>query len=192
MVVRRNVVKMSAGMIDTEKHWYALRDLKRANALLPAYKQLGAIGVEVFTPMKWRMIITKSGRKVGREVPVMPDLLFAYDTRKRLDPIIARISTLQYRYKKGGAYCEPIVVPEEDMNRFIGAVRVANNPRYYSADEITSLNCGSKIRIIGGTLDGQEGRLLSVRGSKVKRLMIELSNLLAVSVEIQDEYIQFV
>ena len=174
-----------------QKQWYALRDLKRSNAILPAYKQLSQLGIEVFTPTQWRLV-TRNGKKVRREVAVMHDLLFAYDTRENLNPIIAKISTLQYRYKKGGAYCEPIVVPEEDMNRFIGAVRVANNPRYYSADEITSLNCGSKIRIIGGTLDGQEGRLLSVRGSKVKRLMLELPNLLAVSVEIQDEYIQFV
>ena len=31
---------MNTTQIDTEKHWFAMRDLKRANALLPAYKQL--------------------------------------------------------------------------------------------------------------------------------------------------------
>lgn len=180
---------MSTKISDTEKRWYALRDLKRSNAIYPAYKQLSELGIEVFTPTKWRMT-KRNGRQFGREVAVMPDLLFAYDTRKTLDPIIAKISTLQYRFKKGGAYCEPIIVPEDDMNRFINAVRAAEEPKYYSADEISSLNCGKQIRIVGGQLDGQEGKLLTVRGSKVKRLVIELNNLLAVSVEIKDEYIQ--
>ncbi len=182
---------MSIKITDTEKHWYALRDLKRSNALYPAYKQLGELGIEVFTPMKWRMT-KRNGKQFGREVPAMPDLLFAYDTRKTLDPIVAQTPTLQYRFKKGGAYCEPIIVPEDDMNRFISAVRTAAEPKYYSAEEITSLNCGKQIRIVGGALDGQEGKLLTVRGSKTKRLVIELSNLLAVSVEITDEYIQLV
>lgn len=181
---------MAIEIIDTEKHWYALRDLKRANATTHAYKVLSEDGIEVFTPMRRRMIISKSGRKVEREVAVMPDLLFAHDTKKNLDLVIAKIPTLQYRYKRGGVYCEPIIVPEQDMNRFISAVSAADSPRYYSVDEVSSLNCGHRIRIVGGYMDGQEGRLLSVRGSRTKRLVVELPNLLAVSVEIKDEYIQ--
>lgn len=184
-------IEMSTKILDTEKHWFALRDLKRSNAIYPAYKQLSELGIEVFTPMKWR-ITKRNGKQFGREVPVMPDLLFAYDTRKRLDPIVSQTPTLQYRYKKGGAYCEPIVVPEDDMNRFIGAVRAAEEPRYYSADEIDSLMSGKSIRIVGGPMNGYEGKLLSVRGSKVKRIVIELPNLLAVSVKVDSEYIQVI
>ena len=32
-------------------HWYVMRDLKRPNAKLPAYKQLSDEHLEVFTPM---------------------------------------------------------------------------------------------------------------------------------------------
>ena len=182
---------MNAEIKDIEKYWYALRDLKRSNAIYPAYKQWRDLGIEVFTPMKWRMT-KRNGRQFGREVPVMPDLLFAHDTRKILDPIVAQTPTLQYRFKRGGAYCEPIVVPEEDMNRFIGAVRVAQEPKYYSAEEIDSLMTGKNIRIVGGAMDGQEGKLLTVRGSKVKRIVIKLPNLLALSVKVEDEYIQII
>ena len=182
---------MNAEIKDIEKYWYALRDLKRSNAIYPAYKQLRELGIEVFTPMKWRMT-KRNGRQFGREVPVMPDLLFAHDTRKILDPIVAQTPTLQYRFKKGGTYCEPIIVPEEDMNRFIGAVRAAEEPKYYSAEEIDSLVTGKNIRIVGGAMDGQEGKLLTVRGSKVKRIVIKLPNLLALSVKVEDEYIQII
>lgn len=175
--------------IDTKKRWYALRDLKRSNALLPAYKQLAEAGIEVFTPMTTRLY-NRLGRQIRREVPVMQDLLFAYDLRQNLDPIVAKTPTMQYRYRRGGKYCEPIVVPDYDMARFIAAVSNSKNPKYYTAEEITPLMCGCKIRMVGGQLDGYEGILQTVRGSKTKRLIIELPSLLAVSVEIEDEFVQ--
>ena len=182
---------MAIGKLEEKKQWYALRDLKRSNALLPAFVQLREAGVEVFTPTKWRLVV-KGGRKVRREIAVIHDLLFAYESRNILDPIVKQIPTLQYRYKKGGKYCEPIVVSEDDMRRFIEAVSSTDNPKYYSAEEVPTLKCGQRIRILGGPMSGYEGKLLSVRGSKYKRLLVELPNLLAVSVEIQDEYIQVV
>ena len=36
-------------------HWYVMRDLKRPNAKLPAYKQLSDEHLEVFTPMQLRI-----------------------------------------------------------------------------------------------------------------------------------------
>ncbi|MEF9987415.1 MAG: transcriptional regulator, partial [Bacteroidales bacterium] len=43
-------------MLSLEKekkmHWYVMRDLKRFNAKLPAYKHLQNEHIEVFTPMK--------------------------------------------------------------------------------------------------------------------------------------------
>lgn len=176
---------------NTTKCWYALRDLKRSNAIQPAFKLLTELGIEVFTPTQWRLVV-RNGKKVRREVAVMHDLLFAYDTRQNLDPIIAKTETLQYRYKRGGKYCEPIIVPEDDMNRFINAVRTSESPKYHSAEEIDDLMCGKNIRIVGGPMNGYEGKLQSVRGSKVKRLVLILQNLLAVSVKVENEYIQVV
>lgn len=176
---------MSIEITDTEKHWYALRDLKRWNALLPAYKQLSQIGVEIFTPMHWRMF-KKNGRQIRKEVPVIQNLLFAYETRQRLDPIIAETPTLQYRYKKGGKYCEPIIISDEEMNRFIYAVKLTEEPKFYSADELGQIKLGKTVRVVGGPMGGYQGKLLTVRGSKVKRILIELSSLLSVSVKIDD------
>ena len=49
---------------------------------------------------------------------------------------------------------------------------------------------GRKIRIIGGLLNGYEGFLLTTRGSKTKRLLVNLQGLLAVGVEVNPDYIQ--
>lgn len=180
---------MTATPTNLPMQWFALRDLKRFNAHLPAYEQLTQAGFKVFTPMVTRLF-TKNGKRIKREVPFIQDLLFVYDRRPTLDPVIAHTPTLQYRFKKGGQYCEPIVIPEREMSRFIQAVQATDTPQYYSASEITSLMCGRDIRIIGGVLDGLEGKLQTLRGSRTKRLVVMLPTLMAVSVAITDEYIE--
>ena len=85
-----------------------------------------------------------------------------------------------------------MTVSEAEMNRFIQAVRSTESPRYFMPEEITPSMLGRPIRMIGGSLDGYEGTLLTVRGSKVKRLLVELPGLLTVGVEVDPDYIQFV
>ena len=126
-----------------------------------------------------------------KQVPFMQDMLFVFDSRQVIDPIVERIPTLQYRFLRG-TYCEPMTVRNEDMERFIKAVDSDENPRYYTPEELTPAMVGKKVRIIGGPLDSYEGRLQKMQGSQVKRLFVELPSLLAVSVEVNPEYIQFV
>ncbi len=169
-------------------YWFVMRDLKRPNAKLPAYKRLAEIGFEVFTPMRWH-IATRGGKRTREQVPFLPDLLFVHTERDLLDPIVEETDTLQYRYIRGG-YRKPMIIADKEMERFIRAVSSVEAPRYYLPGEITPAMYGHKIRIIGGPLDGCEGQLLKIRGSRVKRLIIEIPGLIVASVEIAPEYIQ--
>lgn len=173
------------------RRWFVLRDLTRPLAKLPAYKRLGDAGFEVFTPLR-ESVSTIGGKRIRREVPVIHDLLFVRSSRRELDPVIEAVDTLQYRYVKGGAYCEAMTVRDDDMNRFLRAVRSVEYPEYYSPDEISADMLGKEVRIIGGTLDGYSGRLLSRRGSRKKRLLVSLPGLLTAGVEVEPDYIQFV
>lgn len=49
--------------------------------------------------MVWKLRI-RQGKRVRQQVPFMPDLLFVYDSRKVLDPLVEQIATLQYRFIK--------------------------------------------------------------------------------------------
>ena len=93
-------------------------------------------------------------------------------------------------YVRGG-YRIPMTVRDADMQRFIHAVESSESPRYYTPDEISSDMIGRKVRIIGGFLDGYEGYLQKLQGSRIRRLFIGLPNLLTASVEVQPEYILF-
>ena len=158
---------ISSALQDDGKQWFVMRDLTRNNAKLPAYRMLDNLKIECFTPMVSK-IVTCHGIRERREVPYMHDLLFAHDTREVLDPIVERIPTFQYRYLRH-TYRVPMTVRHEDMERFLRAVQSVESPRYYRPEEITPAMYRNRIRIIGGTLDGYEGFLLTMRGSKVKR-----------------------
>lgn len=171
---------------DAVIRWFVMRDLTRANAKLPAYLMLKDMGVECFTPMVWKLVMSGSKRE-KRRVPFMHDLLFVHGRRLEIDPLVERVSTFQYRFLKQR---RPMTVRDADMERFKHAVESSESPIYYKPEEITSGMLRREIRIIGGNLDGYTGHLVTVRGSKVKRLLVELPSLLAATVEVEPEYIQ--
>lgn len=174
----------------SQPQWFVLRDLRRGNARLTAYDELCQCGYDVFTPQRWE-VVNRGGRRSRRLVPVIPDLLFVRTTREAFDPVVQRIPSLQYRYVRG-SQATPMVVRNAEMASFIFAVRSLSDTRYFNPDEITPEMCGREIRIVGGPLDGYEGRLLKVRGARVKRLLINLPGLITAAVEVEPEFIQFV
>ena len=175
---------------DKTVRWFVMRDLKRANAKQQAYQILKEKNIEVFTPMKTRLCVVK-GEQIRKEVPCITDLLFVHTTRETLDPVVENIPTLQYRWLRN-KYREPMTVPDAEMERFIRAVHASALPKYYLPEEITPEMYNRPIRIVGGLLDGYEGMLLTTRGSKVKRLLVEIPHLLAVGVEVNPDYIQLI
>ena len=171
--------------------WFFLRDLKRPNAKEHAFQMLSRNGFEVFTPMK---IETRNvgGKRVRLVLPYINDMLFAHSKKNILDEIIAKTPTLQYRYVSGRKYREPLTIRDEDMEKFIAAVKSSDKPRYYLPQEITSGMRGRWIRIIDGPMAGYEGQLLSVKGSRKKRLIVEIPGCIAVAVEITSDCIEVV
>lgn len=173
-----------------QMQWFVMRDLKRANAKEPAYKLLQEKEIEVFTPMKWQ-ITTIRGKKVRIEKPIIPDLLFVHSSQEILDPIVAKIATLQYRFMRN-CNSQPMTVSDKEMTRFIHAINSSKSPKYYLPEEVLPYMNGRKIRIVGGSLDGYEGNLITTRGSKIKRLIIKLQGYFIVGIEVNPEFIQLI
>lgn len=76
--------KMDKERFDESEQWFILRDLKRPNSKSPAYKQLVDEQYKVFTPLKWRLRISKDGKRIREKVPFIQDLLFVYGKKVRL------------------------------------------------------------------------------------------------------------
>lgn len=170
--------------------WYVLRDLRRRNSNTPGYAELVARGFEVFTPLRWEFAF-RGARRVRRQVPVIADLLFVRSDKESLGAALDIIPSLQFRYRRGQSISEPMSVRDADMERFIEAVSLTDSVRYYSLEEITPEMYGKEISVVGGPFDGYSGRLLSLRGSRKKRLIVEIPDFIAAAVEVQPEFIRY-
>lgn len=175
----------------TGKHWFVMRDLRRRSAKVLAIHELADAGFEVFTPMS-EMLLNVNGKKIRRLLPVIQDLLFVHSVKEDLDRFVEVKPNLQYRYSHGRSVNEPTIVRHDEMERFIKAVSSSDAPRYYMPGEITPSMYGRRVRIVGGPLDNYEGCLLSVRGMRTRRLIVEISGLVSASVEVNPDFIQFV
>ncbi len=179
------------GTLEEQKQWFVMRDLKRTNASLPAYLMLAEEKYEVFTPLKW-VIQIKKGRRIRKQVPFIQNLLFVHGKKSEIDIIVNKTPTLQYRFQKGQAYCQPMVVRDSDMERFLRAVSSVENPHYYLPEELTPQMIGRTIQIIGGPLDGYQGTLLKRQGAKKKQLLVELPGFFSAGIEVEAEYVSLV
>lgn len=168
-----------------------LRDFKKRNAKYPAYKYLPELGIRSFTPMHW-MVSTRLGKMVREYVPVIPSLLFAYDTQSALEEIVEKDKSLQFQFKRGGGRNSLMIVPEVEMERFIAAVNNDNSPIYFSPEELTPDKLGKEVIVRGGPLDGYSGILLKMRGSRKKRLIVSIPGFISTAVEVNPDYIQFI
>lgn len=175
----------------SEKKWFVMRDLKRRNSNSLAIHDLGNAGLEVFTPMT-QMIMTIGGQRQRRDVPVIQDLLFVHEAKDAIDPYVEMYPTLQYRYLFGKTKDEPMTVRNDEMEKFIFAVGNTDAPKFYRPGELTETMYGRKVRIMGGMLDHYEGRLLSVKGMRKRRLIVELPGLITAAVEVEPDYIQII
>ena len=171
------------------KQWFVMRDLKRPNSLTPAFKELPAMGVETYTPMHWCVVVHK-GAKHREELPYIRDLIFVHSTTEEIDAILMRVPTLQYRYVRGGQYRQPMLVSDRDMDRFIKAVQTVHSPQYFSPEEITPEMIGRQVAIVGGQLNGYEGKLLKCRGTRKRRILISIPNIIVAAVEVEAEFIR--
>lgn len=174
-------------MTDSDILWFVMRDLTHYHSKSPAYKMLDGLKIENFTP-KVQKLVVRGGKRERIEVPFIHDLVFVHDSRLNIDPIVEKVPTFQYRFLKGRL---PMTVRDKEMEQFKKVVETSESPLFYRPQEVTPDMRKRKIRIIGGNLDGYEGTLVTVRGSKVKRLLVELPTLIAAAIEVETEYIQF-
>lgn len=178
------------GVVENTPTWFVMRDLKRPNALSPAWKTLPGMGFEVFTPLRTRIVMRK-GVPVREALPVVNDLLFVSAERMALDKAVGQIPTLQYRWLRGAPYRTPMTVDSRRMAQFIRAVTNSDSPRYLSPSELSEIDLGSNVRIVDGPLKGVEGRLMSItRGLRRHRIFVEIPSCIAATVEVAPAFIE--
>lgn len=176
--------------MEENKEWYVMRDLHRGHRTVLSYQELSDKGYETYTPTVKTPAKGKNGKTEIVERPFLPDLFFL-----KCELSVLKILTntfkgkFQYRYKYGVHPATPITVPQKQMDDFIRANKESKETKFLTVNEIPQSARNSTVRIVSGPLQGVEGMLLGIRGTKRKRLIIELPHFLAISVYLEDEYV---
>lgn len=171
--------------------WFVMRDLKPCNAKDKAWKTLEGRVKDIYTPTR-KILKTVGEKKTLVEMPYINDLLFVRDEYEVVAGLTQIIPKLQFRYMRGMPYRTPMCVSDNEMEYFKAAAGFSSEPVYYAPEELQPWMFGKEVRVIGGPLDGYQGRLLKRRGTSLKRLIVELPGILAIGVDLEPEYIQIV
>lgn len=168
-------------METTEKdtiHWFAMRATFCRE--LNAKQLLEEQHIETFVPMHYEIRI-KNRRKSKVLVPVIHNLIFVHTTKNIIQEIKAGISYLQYITQTENGHNTPIIVPDRQMEQFIAVCGTYDDQLIYLPPNEIDLTRGTRVRIHGGSFDGQEGVFMKVKGVRNRRLVIAIQGVIAVA-----------
>ena len=155
--------------------WFAMRATYRRE--LEAKKMLEAESIVTFIPMK---IAHAKGNKKKRElVPVIHNLIFVQAEPSHIQEVKKHIPFLQYMVDMRSR--EKIIVPEDQMKRFIAVAGTYHEQLLYFMPEELDLTKGTKVRITGGEFEGQEGIFIKVKGARDRRVVVQVQGVVAVA-----------
>lgn len=158
------------------KLWYAMRATYRREP--DAVRLLKKESINCFVPMQYKISI-KKGKKVRILVPVIHNLIFVHASSSELKRIKSKVTYLQYITDTRSG--QKIIVPDSQMQRFIAVAGTYSDHLLYFQPEELNLSKGTKVRIIGGDFEGQEGIFLKVKGARDRRVVIEIQGVIAVA-----------
>ena len=143
--------------------WYAMRATYRRE--LDAMRLLEKEKLGCFIPMQYKISV-KKGKKVRVLMPVIHNLVFVHACPSEVKRVKSQINYLQYI---------------TDMQRFIAVAGTYNDHLLYFQPDELNLSKGTRVRIIGGDFEGQEGLFLKVKGARDRRVVIEIQGVIAVA-----------
>jgi len=174
--------------------WYVL---KSPSLSLSVRDELKADNIEYFLPTH-TVLCNVGGQQRRVERPLAFNFIFVRDTYERArdfcrDRAELRLHVVYNRkplHDKEAA--SPLVIYDRQMEMFQQAIS------FYSGTEIPfvkpeemELEKGDQVRIIGGQFSGLEGVLISQKGKDGGRVVVSLSNVIAIrTLEIEPEYLQ--
>lgn len=174
---------------NSEHAWYAMsatfgRELK-------AKSFLESNNVRCFVPMRYEVVSDRRKGKIRKLVPAIHNLLFVYTTKMRIQSLKECLGYLQYLTKPVDGRNVPIVVPEDQMRRFIAVCDTYDDHLVYLSPDEIRLEKGTPVRIVGSAFDGVEGTFVKVNGIRKKRVVVLVQGIAAVMVaEFTDGYLQ--
>ena len=156
--------------------WYAMRATYRRER--EAMQLLAKENLGCFVPMQYKIAI-KKGKKVRVLVPIVHNLIFVHARPSEVKRVKSLVAYLQYITDTRSG--QKIIIPDNEMQRFIAVAGSYNDHLLYFQPDELNLSKGTKVRIIGGDFEGQEGIFLKVKGARDRRVVIAIQGVIVVA-----------
>ncbi len=162
--------------LKTDNCWYVL--IVSYNRVQRMQKHLQNNDIKCFVPMRYKYVI-RQGQKKRMEVPAIHNLLFVHSNQKVLEPHLQEYSsTIRYMFHKGTK--SPIVIPWDEMNRFMLIAGTHRDDLIYLNDGIDKFSKHDKVRVTGGYFENFEGYVVRIR--RDKKLVVSIQGVVAVAI----------
>lgn len=166
--------------------WFVLKPGRRDRK---AAEVLRRCGIETYLPMR-QVLEERGGQKRLVERPLIGNMLFARGEHRDVDAVVKREDYLHFAFRKEGGGYAIMEVPDDEMERFRRANEALEEDVKYYPPGALDLRAGTRVRLIGGTLDGLEATLLEDKAEGCPALVIEFSILGTLSAHIIPDFVQ--
>lgn len=171
------------------RRWYVMSAYRQEKK---AELALADRGVRCFVP-KHYVVRTIRGKKVRALQPVVANLVFVYASWNEIIVLKQYVDYLQFQTQVIERKRRVMVVPEQEMEQFMRVSQQWEEDICYYRPEELKMASGQQVRVIGGSFNGVEGRLVKISGKRQKRVVLELEGVLAVAVTVENpEYLEII
>lgn len=167
--------------------WYAMLTTYQRELKAKAY--LDERGIESFVPME-RTISVVRGVKRVEEQPAIHNLIFIKADISEINKVKERVNFLHNRLIQTDGVLEPIIIPAEQMDQFIAAIKNSFEKVTFVDLCETALAKGTPVRITDGEFKGYEGVLTKIKGRRDRRVAINIEGVLAYTIDVDACYIE--
>jgi transcription antitermination factor NusG len=171
-----------------QNQWFAMRVTYQRE--MAVKDMLAKAAISCFIPMRYELRTVRQ-RKKRELVPAIHNLLFVYSTQRNIQEI--KLTVPYFQYMMDRCTGRKIIIPEEQMRRFMAVAGTYNEGLIFFKPEDMNLSKGQRVRITGGEFEGQEGTFVKLRGVRDKRVVIAIEGVVAVAMAtINPELIELV
>jgi transcription antitermination factor NusG len=153
-------------------NWYAAKVKYQTERKVKTW--LDEQAIENFIPFH-TVLIERNGRKIKREKPIVPGLLFIrtnFQTAYAL-PVESKIKMV---YLRNFENHQLLIVPDKQMQDFMFLLDFSESVVWIKN---TNLKRGDRVRVIKGDFVGIEGELIRIKGHK--RVVVRLEGLFSLA-----------
>lgn len=171
----------------TDFVWYAMK--ASYGKAIKAKESLDPMQIENFVPMRYER---KKERGRYKYIPIaaIPNLIFIWADKAQLERAKAEMNFLHNMLVKNVEknILEPIIVPDIEMARFMKVVAdVQERIKYVdTAANEQIISKGRRVKIIDGEYKGYEGVLCRPKGSRAKKVLIDVCGLAPIELPVID------